>query len=89
MDTEEGYVYVIKVLNYYKFGKTLNPERRFYEYTRLMEFPKIIYCTFVKGYNQIESKLHKLFREQCTREEWFYLKDEDLNFIFNILEKIK
>ena len=53
METDNGYVYVIKVLNYYKIGKTINPKVRFYEYSRLMEFPKIIYCTFVKSFSKI------------------------------------
>lgn len=87
METDNGYVYIIKVLDYYKIGKTINPNKRFYEYSRLMEFPEIIYCTFVKNFSKVENKLHKLFREKCTRGEWFHLEDNDLKIIYNILEQ--
>ena len=87
METENGYVYVVKVLDYYKIGKTINPNKRFYEYSRLMEFPEIIYCTFVNDFNNIEIKLHKLFKDKCSRGEWFRLEDNDLKIIYNILEQ--
>lgn len=89
METDNGYVYVIKVLNYYKIGKTINPKVRFYEYSRLMEFPKIIYCTFVKSFSKIETQLHELFKEKCSRGEWFFLDNNDLKIIYDILEQNK
>lgn len=88
-ENENGYVYVIKVLNYYKIGKTVNPKQRFYEYSRLMEFPEIIFCTFVEDFSKVESKLHKLFKEKCTRGEWFHLENSDLEFIHHVLEKYR
>lgn len=76
---KDGYVYIIKLNGYYKIGRTINPEKRFGEYTKLMEQPETICCIYVKNYKQVEKELHKMFSDKNTNGEWFILLDEELS----------
>lgn len=75
----QGYIYIIKVDNYYKIGRTLDPKRRMGEYTKLMKKPDIISLVFCNNYKQIEKDLHKMFFYRNTNGEWFTLTEEELN----------
>lgn len=85
----KGSVYIIKVNDYYKIGKTKNIEKRIGEYTRLMEEPKIIICEEVDNYSLIEKELHKMFEDKNTRGEWFSLSEEDISIAIDFINNNK
>lgn len=78
---EQGYIYVIKVFDYYKIGKTQNPNNRFGEYTKLMQEPEVIVLRNVYNYHNVEIKLHQMFEHKHTRGEWYELNDNDIELI--------
>lgn len=78
IDKEQGYIYVIKVLGYYKIGKTQNPNNRFGEYTKLMQEPEIIILKKVCDYHNVEIELHNMYSHKHTRGEWYSLEDNDI-----------
>lgn len=80
-EIENGYIYVIKVLGYYKIGKTKNPEKRFGEYTMLMEEPQVVLLDYVSDYHRLELDLHKIYEHKRTRGEWFKLSEKDIKNI--------
>lgn len=84
--SNDGYVYIIKLNGYYKIGRTTNPNKRFGEYTRLMEQPITICCVYVKNYKQVEKTLHRMFEDKNSNGEWFTLSVEDLS---NAIKYIK
>lgn len=80
-DVEDGYIYVIKVMGYCKIGKTKNFEKRFGEYTMLMEEPEILLLDYVSDYHRMELDLHKAFEHKRARGEWFKLSERDIEHI--------
>ena len=74
----KGYVYIIRINQYYKIGQTTNPEKRFGEYTKLMHEPETICCVYCDNYIKIEKELHKMFSDKNTNGEWFILSDKEL-----------
>ena len=87
--SDNGYIYVIKMDNYYKIGKTKNPKERFGEYTLLPKEPTIICCECVSFYSKVETDLHKKYKEKALRGEWFALDEKDVEEIKQILSKVK
>ena len=83
----EGYIYLIKVLDFYKIGRTSSPETRLGEYTKLMTEPQIIICSKVKNQFLLEKSLHDLYKDKNTRGEWYNLTETDVNYIKNIIKK--
>lgn len=81
-----GYIYVIKVLDYYKIGKTKDIKTRIGEYTKLMENPEIVMCYYVHNYHYIEKYLHEKYKDRNTRGEWFKLEKCDINYINDFLK---
>ena len=86
---ESGYVYVINFDNYYKIGKTINPEQRFGEYTLLPKEPTIICCESVNNYSAVEIELHNKYQNKLLRGEWYLLESEDIESIKSLLRKYK
>lgn len=86
INQEQGYIYVIKVLGYYKIGKTQNPNNRFGEYTKLMQEPEVIILKKVSNYHNVEIELHKMFKHKHTRGEWYLLNNNDISIIKWYLE---
>ena len=76
--SKDGYVYMLHLNGYYKIGRTTNTEKRFGEYTKLMEQPKTICCVYVENYKQVEKELHLMFKNKNTNGEWFSLSEKDL-----------
>lgn len=87
VEKEQGYVYIIKIDDYYKIGRTLQPKRRMGEYTKLMKNPDIISLVLCENYKQIEKDLHKMFFYKNTNGEWFTLTDEELNKAIEYLKE--
>ena len=78
--SEFGYVYVIEYGNYIKVGCTQNPHRRVQELFehaqyRRMYVGKIAITAQTKDFRELESKIHKHFKEQRVRNlELFTVK---------------
>lgn len=83
----KGYVYIIKIDNYYKIGITRNPKNRFGEYTKLMKPPQVINITCCNNYKEVEKELHNMFSDKNTNGEWFNLNDEDINKAIQYLKE--
>lgn len=83
---DNGYIYVIKVLEYYKIGKIKDIKTRIGEYTKLMENPEIVICYYVHDYHYIEKYLHEKYKDKNTRGEWFKLENHDIRCIEEILK---
>lgn len=68
LDSNTGYI---------KIGRSVNPKKR--ETTLQSEKPNI---TLLKTCDSdIETKLHKIFKDKRVRGEWFSLSKEDINYI--------
>ena len=74
----QGYVYIVKMGEYYKVGKTLDMTCRMGEYTLLPIEPEIVFCKKVEDYTKSERILHQHFADKRVRGEWFKLTDEDI-----------
>ena len=74
----QGYVYIVKMGEYYKVGKTLDMTCRMGEYTLLPIEPEIVFCKKVEDYTQGERTLHEQYAEKRVRGEWFKLSDSDI-----------
>lgn len=72
-EEKKRFTYLIKDMTngYYKIGKSVNPIFR--EKTLRAEYPKII--TIITTEQNIETKLHKKYKEYRLRGEWFDIPD--------------
>lgn len=73
LDNNNGYI---------KIGRSINPKKR--ETTLQSEKPditllKICHCN-------IETKLHKMFKDKRVRGEWFSLSKEDISYIVDAFD---
>ena len=85
---QKGYIYVMKMFNYYKIGKAKDKESsRFGEYTNLPEKPDYIEIRLVDNYSSVEHILHRRFQRKRIRGEWFKLNKKDLSFISDFLDR--
>jgi hypothetical protein len=85
---QKGHVYVIKVLNYYKIGRTINITKRLKSYfTHCPLSPEIIYCVEVENCIKTEKELHKKFDAKRSNGEWFTLDSNDLKELLKILNQ--
>lgn len=84
---EDGYIYIIKLFNFYKIGKTKNPKNRLGEYTKLPMPSEKIICELCKNYHNLEKELHFHFSCKRTNGEWFQLNDEELKEAIKIIQK--
>ena len=87
--TQYGYVYIIKVDQYYKIGQTTSMKKRIGEYTKLMKEPEIVINVLCTHYRDVEKELHQMFFDKNTNGEWFLLSDEDVNNAINYLRNIE
>lgn len=86
LSSNNGYVYIIHLNGYYKIGRTIDPEKRFGEYTKLMEKPQTICCIYTENYKQVENELHKMFKKKRTNGEWFVLSDDEVTQAIQYIE---
>lgn len=82
-----GYLYVVKMGDYYKIGTSKTPNTRLKEFTKLPFELETVVCECVFDYQEIESKLHNKFYEKNKRGEWFVLDKQDIEYIKNYLSK--
>lgn len=86
---DRGYIYIMKMLDYYKIGKTKNG-KRLKEYTKLPEEPEYVAYMLVPDMSATEKTLHEMFKDVRLREgrcEWFALTEDDLNKAREIIKK--
>lgn len=73
-----GCVYIVKVGEHFKIGKTKNIKSRMGEYTKLPIEPKVVFLKEVTNCSLAEETLHNYFKNKRVRGEWFNLDDEDI-----------
>lgn len=73
------YLMVDDYTNLYKIGKSNNVHFR--EKTLLSQTPKIRLIHYFNRPDYLESDLHKKYKSQRVRGEWFELTQEDVEFI--------
>ena len=83
-----GYIYVIKMGDNYKIGKSKKPKERLIEFTKMPQAMKKILCVKVKDYDDAEKHLHDKYVSKHVRGEWYLLAREDIRDIKNYLMSI-
>lgn len=84
-----GFVYLIKLGNYYKIGITRNTKNRFNAF-KFMPFKfEVIKTAKVKDYENVEVLLHQMFKDYQIKGEWFNLTDENVNYIIDYLTELE
>jgi len=80
----QGYVYLIHAIgsDYYKIGKSINPDRRILQISPVMPFKVRFVRVWPTNFmDKAEKYLHNLFMDERTNGEWFSFKEEELNTI--------
>jgi len=90
---EQGYVYLIHAVgsNYYKIGKSVNPDRRILQIAPQMPFPvRFIHLWHSNFMSLGEAYLHRVFQEHRTNGEWFAFAPEQLcSLLTSLGENVK
>jgi hypothetical protein len=71
------YTYIIKSGEYYKIGKTIDPNKRFSQYNT--HNPDYNIVKLIKG--NCEKYLHKIYKHKHSHLEFYHLAAEDINSI--------
>lgn len=83
-----GYVYVVQdidISEYYKIGRTVNPSRRFSEFSQALPFEiDVVAVIRTEDAPTLEWQLHQRYAEQRQRGEWFKLQDGHVREICEI-----
>jgi hypothetical protein len=85
---EQGFVYVIHAVgsNYYKIGKSINPDRRLLQIAPQMPFSTRYVKVWRSNFMSLaESHLHEWFKAKRANGEWFELEAQDLYILFDQL----
>ena len=88
MSANEGYVYILKYDDFYKIGRTKNPEQRFASYVGLKTGKRgsIICCVACNDYIEKERSLRLIFRANVKKgREWLNLCKRELEFAIQLL----
>ena len=72
-----GGVYVIRVGDRVKIGRSVNPEQRIAA-MQLPQRPEVVLIVQCKGWRALESSLHKHFADHRKHGEWFDLSEPQL-----------
>jgi len=80
--TRPGYIYVLKMGNWYKIGRTDDPMRRFPQISVKMPLPTRLWSLFyVEDMYEEEALLHEYYAPFRTNGEWFELPDKEVLYI--------
>jgi hypothetical protein len=82
------YIYVLRLFDYYKIGRTWNVERRMKTLfqTLLPESPTLVISSRVYNGKKVEKLLHDQYATKRIRGEWFLLSSQDITEIQEILK---
>jgi len=87
---KNGYIYIIKMDNKYKIGRTINIEKRMMGFKcHSIRNYKLILFYYVYNYILVETEIHKLYKNKKIRNEWFNLNENEIIEIKNYLETRK
>lgn len=86
---KSGYVYLIKMGDYYKIGISKKPNTRIDSFTKMPDPIEIIYIEKVYGYVDAEKELHEKYNLKNKRGEWFSLDEKDIEDIKKYLQERK
>lgn len=76
-----GYIYVLKVGDMYKIGKSVSPRGRIGTLKTACPFEIEVFAVYKTiDLHRTEKMLHDVFSEKRIRGEWFKLDKEDLSF---------
>lgn len=84
---EPGFVYAIHAVgsNYYKIGKSVNPDRRLLQIAPQMpfrtRFVRVWHSYFM---SMAETYLHRTYERYRTNGEWFEFDQEGLSYLFSL-----
>ena len=85
IENKHGFIYLIKVWEFYKIWKTINIKSRFKKYqTENPNKAELIHYFHTNDYTKKEKELHLKFKEKNHNREWFKLNNEDILFFKNL-----
>jgi hypothetical protein len=74
-----GVVYLLRVGEFYKIGKSITPEKRYAQLRiQLPQKPELIHEIYTNNVDYVEKHWHKRFAEMRANGEWFSLSDADV-----------
>lgn len=76
-----GYVYIVKSLGYYKIGMTSKQSERVKALRVSLPVLKLINQFACKDRQRVESYLHKKYKKQQVKGEWYKLTKEDIQWL--------
>lgn len=88
IEEKTTYLYIIRNNRngYFKIGKSINPKHR--EKTLQSEDPDITLLYIWHCENSIESKIHKKFRPNRKRGEWFEFADQEMVSVLSFINEL-
>lgn len=86
-----GYVYILKEGDYFRVGRSINVVKRVKAHFGSSPASILFYSTpQVEQHIKLEAKLHKAFKNNTARGEWFLSSDENvMNVVTEILKGFK
>lgn len=85
-----GHVYLLRFDDgVYKIGRTVNLEERMGNYKSHSTTPPTLVCSIgTRSPSPLEAELHSRFASKRVEgREWFYLSDQDVDYIVNLSKK--
>ena len=80
-----GYVYVIRIDEFYKIGISKNIKNRIRNIeSSSPRQTELIFSKKFDNYLKIEETLHERFKNKQVKNEWFKLTEDDLTYIRNL-----
>lgn len=89
---ETGYIYFLKSKcnNYYKIGFSTNPKRRLRDICQSLPFyVEILVIKKDMFALSLEKELHKKYKKNTIKNEWYSFNDKEEKEIYNYLIKLK
>jgi hypothetical protein len=87
---QSGHIYVLKVGDIYKIGRSRQVKQRLHMHQDSCPFPiEIVMHARVHDHELIEAGLHRAFADKRVRTEWYRLDEHDLADIREVLANAK
>ena len=78
---EDHFVYVFKVNDLCKIGRTRNPQRRISQLQTAIPFTLEVVYLVPTQHHDLERALHRRFEDKRRRGEWYALQPTDIEWI--------